>query len=137
MDTKRPPRFWELARRVVSEAHRLGLAAPGFRTPPVVPGARRTVRRHPGGALVAVAWRGRPAFAVLADMVDGLVLVNGLEGEEAAECRRQLLAELAPAVGADPPLVVPRPAGDHAAPEGWAGERAHASGRAARYRPLP
>ena len=102
MDGERTPRFWELARRVAAEARRHGLVAPGFRTPPRLPGALRTVRRTPGGALVAVAWRGRPAVAVLADLVDGLVLVNGLAGAEAADCRRRLWAGL-DAETPDPP----------------------------------
>lgn len=102
MDSERPPRFWELARRVVAEGQRLGLTVPGFRSPPRVPGAVRTVRRHPGGALVAVAWRGRSANDVVADMVDGLVLVNGLAGPEAAACRQRLWAALAPADGVGP-----------------------------------
>ena len=96
MDDERPPRFWELARRVAAEARDLGLAVPGFRTPPRLPGAVRSVRRTPGGALVAVAWRDRPPSAVLADLVDGLVLVNGLAGAEAAACRRRLWDGLAP-----------------------------------------
>ena len=96
MDDERAPRFWELARRVSAEALRLGLVAPGFRTPPQLAGAVRTVRRAPGGALVAVAWRDRPAAAVLADLVDGLVLVNGLTGPEATACRSRLWAGLAP-----------------------------------------
>lgn len=100
MESDRPPRFWELARRVVAEGQRLGLTVPGFRSPPRVPGAVRTVRRHPGGALVAVAWRGRSTTAVVSDMVDGVVLVNGLAGPEAAACRQRLWAVVAPAGGA-------------------------------------
>ena len=98
MENERPPRFWELARRVADEGRRLGLAAPGFRTPPVLPGAVRTLRRTPAGAVVAVAvaWRDRPTAAVLADLVDGLVVANGLAGAEAAACRRRLWAGLAP-----------------------------------------
>jgi hypothetical protein len=96
VDDERPPRFWELARRVATEARQLGLAVPGFRTPPRLPGAVRSVRRTPGGALVAVVWRDRPSSAVLADLVDGLVLVNGLAGAEAAACRRRLWDGLAP-----------------------------------------
>ncbi|HEX2700595.1 MAG TPA: hypothetical protein VHM89_10390 [Acidimicrobiales bacterium] len=95
MESERPPRFWELARRVVAEAQALDLVVPGFRSPPRVAGAVRTVRRQPGGALVAVAWRGRATAAVLSDMVDGVVLVNGLAGQAAAACRRRLWAGVA------------------------------------------
>lgn len=113
------PRFWELARRVGAEARRHGLAVPGFRSPPRLPGAVRTVCRQPGGALVAVAWRGRSPADVVGDLVDGLVLVNGLAGPEAAACRRSLRAALAqPAAGASagPGSAPDRPAPDRAAP---------------------
>lgn len=96
MESERKPRFWELARAVVGEARRHGLVVPGFRSPPRLPGAVRTVRLAPGGGMVAVAWRGRSPAAVVADMVDGVVLVNALEGPEAAACRRLLWAGLAP-----------------------------------------
>lgn len=109
MERERSPRFWELARRVVSEAQRHGLVVPGFRTPPRLPGALRTVRRHPGGALVAVAWRDRPPAAVLADLVDGLVLVNGLAGPEAAAWRRRLWAGLQPCAPEPPRAGPPGP----------------------------
>lgn len=100
MENERPPRFWELARRVSAEARRLGLVAPGFRTPPVLPGAVRTLRRTAGGSVVAVsvAWRDRPTAAVLGDLVDGLVAANGLAGAEAEACRRRLWAGLGPTV---------------------------------------
>ena len=96
MESERTPRFWELARAVVGEARRHGLAVPGFRSPPRLPGVVRTVRRTPGGGMVAVAWRGRSPAEVVADMVDGVVLVNGLKGPEAAACRQMLWAGLAP-----------------------------------------
>lgn len=100
MENERPPRFWELARWVAAEGRRLGLVVPGFRTPPVLPDAVRTVRRTPAGAVVAVAVaaRGRPTAAVLGDLVDGLVVANRLAGAEAAACRRRLWAGLAPTV---------------------------------------
>ena len=44
---------------------------------------------------MAVAWRGRSPAAVVADMVDGVVLVNGLAGREAAACRLLLWSGLA------------------------------------------
>lgn len=108
MESERTPRFWELARAVVGEARRHGLVVPGFRSPPRLPGAVRTVRRSPGGGMVAVAWRGRQPVAVLADMIDGVVLVNGLAGAEAAACSQLLwdgLASVGRAGGAGPPVV--------------------------------
>ena len=112
MESERTPRFWELARRVVSEAQRHGLVVPGFRSPPRVPGALRTVCRHPRGALVAVAWQGRHPAAVVADMVDGLVLVNGLAGPEAVACRQRLWEGLGGSSGTSPADPVPA----HSAP---------------------
>lgn len=117
VENERVPRFWELAGRVVAEGQRLGLVVPGFRSPPRRPGAVRTVRRQPGGALVAVVWQGRPATAVLADMIDGVVLVNGLAGPEAAACRRRLWAGLAASEAAS----LGRPAGAGAGPAAVAG----------------
>ena len=96
MESERTPRFWELARAVAGEARRHGLVVPGFRSPPRLPGAVRTVRRTPGGEMVAVVWRGRSPAAVVADMIDGVVLVNGLVGPKAAACRQLLRAGLAP-----------------------------------------
>lgn len=104
MDGDRVPRFWELVRRVGAEGRRLGLEVPGFRSPPRTPGALRTVSRPPGGAVVAVAWRDRSPADVVGDLVDGLVLVNGLAGAEAADCRRSLRSALAGAAGGGPPV---------------------------------
>jgi hypothetical protein len=84
--------FAATARALADEARRLGLAVPGFRSPPAVPGADRSLRRRPGGGVaVAVRLRGRPAAAVVADMVEGVVVANGLSGAEAERCRSLLL----------------------------------------------
>lgn len=49
-------------------------------------GVSRTVRRRKGGqVIVAIAFRNRPWHAVLADMIDGVLHINNLEG--AALCR--------------------------------------------------
>ncbi len=55
-----------------------------------MPGADRTIRRYPGGAVVAVRLRGRPFEAALADMVEGVVVANRLPEGEAAAVRRML-----------------------------------------------
>lgn len=102
MDDVRTPRFWELAGRLVAEAQGQGLVVPGFRSPPRLPGAVRTVRRQLGGALVSVAWRGRSSAEVVEDMIDGVVLVNGLAGPAAETCRSHLRAALAPLGGPRP-----------------------------------
>jgi hypothetical protein len=72
-------------------ARRRGLAVPGFRSPPRVRDANRTLRRRPdGGAVVAVQVRGRAAGDVVADVIEGIVAANGLSGPAAARCRAEL-----------------------------------------------
>ena len=84
-------RFTALARLLAGEARRYGLMAPGFRSPPRLPGARRTIRRYPdGAAVVAVSWRGRPVDEVVNDMVEGVVVANGLSGTAATGWRLAL-----------------------------------------------
>lgn len=79
-------------------ARRLGLTVPGFRSPPRLSGASRTIRRHQSGSsTVAVVMRGRPWPAVLADLVEGIIVANGVAGTEAARARRELWAVVAPA----------------------------------------
>jgi hypothetical protein len=85
--------FAATARVLAAEARRLGLAVPGFRSPPTVPGADRSLRRRPGAPpAVAVRLRGRSAEAVVADMVEGVLVANGLVGAEADRCRAVLRA---------------------------------------------
>jgi hypothetical protein len=89
-------RFSRAARTLAEEARRQGLAAPGFRSPPRLPGAVRTIRRWPaGGVIVAVAIRDRSVAEVIADMIDGVVAANGLTGVPADTLRRHLADRLA------------------------------------------
>jgi hypothetical protein len=84
-------RFAGAVRTLGQAARGLRLAAPGFRSPPRVPGVDRTLRRRPdGGATVSVALKGRPFEAVLADMIEGVVVANGLEGATATRARTSL-----------------------------------------------
>ncbi len=80
------------AARVLADAGRgRGLAVPGFRSPPRVTGADRTLRRRPdGSAVVAVRVRGRPWPAVLGDMIEGVVAANGLHPPQADAVRTAL-----------------------------------------------
>jgi hypothetical protein len=89
----RPPaaRFAALARRLGAAARAAGLTVPAFRTPPRRPGASRTIRRLPGGPVVAVAVHGRTFGEVVRDMIDGIVVANHLEGEAASRVRSSLL----------------------------------------------
>lgn len=84
-------RFAAVARRLSEAARMSGAEVPAFRSPPRSPGARRTIRRERGGAAtVAVQLRGRPASAVIADMIDGVVAAADLSPAEAARVRDQL-----------------------------------------------
>ena len=92
-DHRRAPvlRFADTARRLGAAAHAAELVVPAFRCPPRVPGACRTVRRYPGGSVVSVVLKNRPFEAVAADMVEGVLVVNRLEGEAARRVRGTLL----------------------------------------------
>ena len=84
-------RFADVARRLGAATRAAGLVVPAFRTPPRRPGAPRTIRRLPGGPVVAVAVQGRTFGDVVADMVDGIVVANRLHGEAARRVRATLL----------------------------------------------
>jgi hypothetical protein len=89
-------RFAEAVRRLAVEARGLGLEVPGFRSPPRLAGADRSLRRRPGATpAVAVRLAGRPFAAVAADMVEGVVVANHLEGERADQVRARLLEVVA------------------------------------------
>ena len=81
--------------RTLSESARLqGLDVPMFRSPPRTAGATRTLRRTRRGATVAVVVADRPWTNVLADLIDGIVAVNRLEGAAAIRCRTALWSAL-------------------------------------------
>lgn len=82
------------AARVLGDAARSqGLVAPSFRSPPRLQ-ADRTIRRAGATGTVAVRVRGRPWLAVLADLVEGVVVVNRLRGNDADRCRTELWAAI-------------------------------------------
>jgi hypothetical protein len=84
-------RFAAVARALDVAARRHGLRMPSFRSPPRIAGATRTLRRRAdGGTMVSVVIRGRPWPAVLADMVDGVLATNDLDGPRAEPLRRAL-----------------------------------------------
>lgn len=87
--------FATLARRLCDAARASGLVAPAFRTPPRRANALRTIRFLPGGAVVAVRLHGRSIDRVAADMVEGVVVANRLEGQAAARLRLRLLTYIA------------------------------------------
>jgi hypothetical protein len=87
--------FAAAARTLADAARRRGLVIPGFRSPPGLPGADRTIRWRPdASATVAVRYRERPWNAVLADLIEGVVVANRLEGPAADGCRTALWAAL-------------------------------------------
>ncbi len=95
MEQARSLRFAEAARQIAVTSRREGWTVPSFRSPPGVAGAQRTVRRRGDGSfVVAVALRNRSWPAVLADLVEGVVVANRLEGAAADRCRHQLSDEL-------------------------------------------
>jgi hypothetical protein len=99
METQHPSlsafEFSALARNVSATADACGLKAPGFRTPSQIPDRTRSVRRLPGGSgIVSVTTRNRTADAIITDMVDGIITVNGLKGGIAASVRRTMLRSL-------------------------------------------
>jgi hypothetical protein len=84
--------FAQTARALAAGTRAAGLTVPAFRTPPKRPDARRTIRRLPGGAVVAVRVLGRTRAEVVADMVEGVIRINGLQGEAATRMRTALIA---------------------------------------------
>ncbi len=101
MDAAPPIRFADLARRIGAAARAAGLVAPAFRTPPRRSGVPRTIRRLPGGSVVAVRLRSRPIADVVVDMVEGVLVANGLAGPAAVRVRASLLES----AGMAPPAV--------------------------------
>lgn len=88
-------RFAAAARALGAAARARQLRVPGFRSPPKLREVDRTIRRRPdGGATIAVQLAHRPWPAVLADMVEGVVVANELDGAEAMRVRTALWAAL-------------------------------------------
>jgi len=88
-------RFALTARRLADEARRLGLRAPAFRSPPRVVGTDRTIRRRRGHVTVAVRSRDRPWPAVVADLIEGIVIANQLSVADAGRIRADLWMAMA------------------------------------------
>jgi len=87
--------FSRLVRALAFPARGLGLEVPGFRSPPRI-AAPRTIRRFPDGqSVVAIAIRGRERSAVWFDLVEGLIISNGLDAAKAARARETLMPMVA------------------------------------------
>jgi hypothetical protein len=83
-------KFASAARSLGQAARLRDLVVPGFRSPPGVVGVHRTLRRRRGVPSVAVQLKGRPWSAVVADMIEGIVVANGLSGAKADRARTAL-----------------------------------------------
>ena len=109
--------FSESVRKVVGVARRHGLRPPVFRSPPRLDGVDRTIRRRiDGQVVVAVRRTDRPLAAVRADIIDGVVAANSLQGGAADRFRNAAWAALEP-----PERELRRPASPHRSPDGPAG----------------
>lgn len=70
-------RFADAAQRLAASLRARELSVPAFRSPPTRGDAVRTVRKYPGGWVVAVVLRDRPDDDVLRDMAQGALHANG------------------------------------------------------------
>ena len=87
--------FAATVRTLGAAARERGLVVPGFRSPPRRAGAERTLRwAADGSATIAVVVKHRPYQAVVADMIEGLVIVNELDGMQATRLRTALWEEV-------------------------------------------
>ena len=86
--------FAQAARTLTNEAQHRGLIGPSYRCPPRIVGVDRSLRRHAGGATIAVKLRGRPWPAVLADMIEGVVVANSVSATRAFCLRAELWSAL-------------------------------------------
>jgi len=86
--------FAAAARTLTREARRRGLVGPSFRCPPRLVGVDRSIRRRPDGAVVSIRLKGRPRGAVIADMIEGVVVTNDLRPPAADRVRTELWAAL-------------------------------------------
>ena len=82
--------FGSAARSLARAARLRGLAVPVFSSPPPRADLDRSIRRRNGSPVVSVRLRGRPRGAVLADMIEGIVVANRLEAARADLARSAL-----------------------------------------------
>jgi hypothetical protein len=98
--------FANAARQLSRAAVGVRLVAPGFRCPPRLVGVDRSIRRRSaatpadatGDAVVSIRVKGRPREAVIADMIEGVVVANHLSPPDSDRVRTELWAVMA-AVG--------------------------------------
>ncbi|MBA52111.1 MAG: hypothetical protein CL456_08370 [Acidimicrobiaceae bacterium] len=83
-------RFAIVAKTISQVVASCGLEVPGFKSPPRCGDVDRTVRRLSRGSVVAVRIKDRPFEAVIADMIDGVVVCNDMSAERAGKLRNLL-----------------------------------------------
>jgi len=103
-------RFAAAVRSLGRAARLRSLVVPGFRSPPGIPGVCRSIRLRGGVPSVAVALKERPWSAVVADMIEGIVVANGLDGAKADRARAALWLAVDDSGELDP-LETPRSSG--------------------------
>ncbi|MEY3588747.1 MAG: hypothetical protein RJA47_1343 [Actinomycetota bacterium] len=84
--------FTAAARVLALRTQDMGLAVPGFRSPPRVVGVDRSVRRGRTGTggVVAVRVADRPLTAIIGDMIEGVIVINRLTPPDADRIRTLL-----------------------------------------------
>ena len=82
--------FGSAARSLGRAARLRDLVVPVFASPPPRPDLDRSIRRRNGSPVVSVRLQGRPRGAVLADMIEGIVVANYLTGSRADLARSAL-----------------------------------------------
>ena len=90
MESATTVEFAAAARTLTREARRRGLVGPSYRCPPRLVGVDRSIRRRPDGAVVSIRLHGRPRGAVIADMIEGVVVANGLRPPTSDRLRTEL-----------------------------------------------
>ena len=94
MESATTVEFASTARTLTREARRRGLVGPSFRCPPRLVGVDRSIRRRPDGAVVSIRLKGRPRGAVIADMIEGVVVANWFRPPAADRVRTELWVAL-------------------------------------------
>ena len=80
-------RFSMIAKAFGQLATRAGFVVPGFRSPPRSRDTDRSIRKDSSGSVVAVRIKDRPFEAVIADMIEGVIVCNGLPATRSGALR--------------------------------------------------
>ena len=99
--------FGSAARALGRAASLRDLVVPVFASPPPRRDLDRSIRRRNGSPIVSVRLKGRPRGAVLADMIEGIVVANYLTGARADLARSALWLAVDGDSAADPATELP------------------------------